>query len=95
MKSFFVPIGGSDTDEPLFATALAAARPFASHMNFFHVHIGAGQAAVNEPHTTFAMGPALSNALKDLDAKAQDRSTLGTSTSCVLNQAWRSATHRV
>jgi hypothetical protein len=40
MKSFFIPIGGSDTDEPLFATALAAARPFASHMNFFHVHIG-------------------------------------------------------
>ena len=76
MKSFLIPIGGSDTDEPLFATALAAARSFGSHMNFFHVHIGAVQAAVNEPHTTFAMGPALSNALKDLDAKAQDRSTL-------------------
>jgi hypothetical protein len=35
-------------------------------MNFFHVHIGPGQAAANEPHTTFAMGPALANALKDL-----------------------------
>jgi hypothetical protein len=34
MKSFLVPIGGSDTDEALFATALAAAQPFASHMNF-------------------------------------------------------------
>jgi hypothetical protein len=41
MKSFLIPIGGSDTDEPLFATALAAARPFGSHMNFFHVQIGA------------------------------------------------------
>ena len=28
------------------------------------------------PHTAFAMGPALSNALKDLDTKAQVRSTL-------------------
>ena len=76
MKSFLIPIGGSETDESLFATALAAARPFASHMNFFHVHIGPGQAAANEPHTTFAMGPALSNALKDLEIKAQVRSTL-------------------
>ena len=25
MKSFLIPIGGGDTDEPLFATALAAA----------------------------------------------------------------------
>jgi len=76
MKSFLIPISGSDTDEPLFATALAAARPFASHMNFFHVHIGPGQAAANEPHAAFAMGPALSNSLKDLDTKAQIRSTL-------------------
>jgi hypothetical protein len=45
-------------------------------MNFFHVHIGPGQAAANEPHAAFAMGPALSNALKDLDTKAQIRSTL-------------------
>jgi len=78
MKSFLIPIGGSDTDESLFATALAAARPFASHMNFFHVHIGPGQAAANEPHAAFAMGPALSNVLKDLDTKAQVRSTLAT-----------------
>jgi nucleotide-binding universal stress UspA family protein len=76
MKSFLVPIGGSDTDEALFATALAAAQPFASHMNFLHVHVGPGQAAANMPHAAFAMGPALSNALKDLDIKAQVRSTL-------------------
>jgi nucleotide-binding universal stress UspA family protein len=74
MKSFLIPIGGSDTDEPLFETALAAARPFSSHMNFLHVHVGPGQAAVNTPHTGFAMGPALSNALRELDAKAQTRS---------------------
>jgi nucleotide-binding universal stress UspA family protein len=76
MKSFLIPIGGSDTDEPLFETALAAARPFSSHLNFLHVHVGPGQAAANTPHTAFAMGPALSNALRDLDAKAHTRSAL-------------------
>ena len=59
MKSFLIPIGGSDTDGPLFETALAAARPFSSHLQFLHVHVGPGQAAVNTPHTGFAMGPAL------------------------------------
>jgi hypothetical protein len=34
MKSFLIPIGGSVTDEALFATALATARPFLSHLNF-------------------------------------------------------------
>jgi nucleotide-binding universal stress UspA family protein len=74
MKSFLIPIGGSDTDGPLFETALAAARPFSSHLHFLHVHIGPRQAAANTPHTAFAMGPALANALRNLDAKAQTRS---------------------
>jgi nucleotide-binding universal stress UspA family protein len=76
MKSFLIPIGGSDTDSSLFETALAAARPFSSHLNFLHVHIGPGEAALHSPHTGFAMGPALAGALHDLDAKAQSRSEL-------------------
>jgi hypothetical protein len=58
MKSFHVPIGGSETDEPLFETALAAARRFSGHLQFVHVHVGAGQAVVHTPHTEFAMGDA-------------------------------------
>jgi nucleotide-binding universal stress UspA family protein len=76
MKSFLIPIGGSDTDSSLFETALAAARPFSSHLNFLHVHIGPGEAALHSPHTGFAMGPALSSALQELDTKAQTRSEL-------------------
>jgi nucleotide-binding universal stress UspA family protein len=76
MKSFLIPIGGSDTDASLFETALAAARPFSSHLNFLHVHVGPGEAAVHIPHTGFAMGPALSSALRELDTKAQTRSEL-------------------
>jgi len=74
MKSILVPTGGSDTDEPLFQTALAAARPISGHLQFVHVHVGAGEAAAHMPHTAFAMGPALSNALKDLDAAGRTRS---------------------
>jgi nucleotide-binding universal stress UspA family protein len=76
MKSFLIPIGGSETDGPLFETALAAAQLFSSHLNFLHVHVAPGEAAVNMPHTGFAMGPALSNALRELGTKAQTRSEL-------------------
>jgi nucleotide-binding universal stress UspA family protein len=74
MKSILVPIGGSETDESLFETALAAARLFRGHLRFLHVRVSAGQAAVNTPHTEFAMGPALSSALGELDHKAKIRS---------------------
>jgi hypothetical protein len=74
MKSILVPIGGSETDEPLFETALAVARPFCGHLQFLHLRISAGQAAVNTPHTEFAMGPALSSALGALDQQAKTRS---------------------
>jgi nucleotide-binding universal stress UspA family protein len=75
MKSILVPTGGSDTDGPLFETALAAAHLFSSHLQFLHVHVGAGEAALNVPHTEFAMGPALSSALERLDQDAKIRST--------------------
>jgi hypothetical protein len=57
MKSILVPTGGSDTDSALFETALAVARLFSSHLQFLHIHIGAGEAALNVPHAEFAMGP--------------------------------------
>jgi len=74
MKSILAPVGGSETDGPLFETALAAARPFCGHLEFVHVHVPAGQAAANIAHTEFAMGPALSSALAELDHKAKTRS---------------------
>jgi hypothetical protein len=74
MKLILVPIGGSETDEPLFETALAAARPFCAHLQFLHVRVSARQAAINIPHTEFEMGRALSSALGELDHKAKIRS---------------------
>jgi len=74
MKSFLVLIGGSGTDRAVFETALAAARPFAAHLQFLHVRIGAGEAAVFTPHADFTSGPALVDALQDLEMEAEDRS---------------------
>jgi hypothetical protein len=74
MRSILVPVGGSETDLSLFETALAAARPTSGHLQFVHVHIGAGRGGCNMPHTEFAMAAALSNALKDLDVAGRTRS---------------------
>jgi nucleotide-binding universal stress UspA family protein len=74
MKSILVPFSGSDTDRPLFETALAAARPFSGHLQFLHVRVGAGEAAVNDSRTGFAMGAALTNVLKKLGDEATTRS---------------------
>jgi nucleotide-binding universal stress UspA family protein len=73
MRSILVPVGGSETDLPLFETALAAAQPISGHLRFIHIHVGAGEAAVHMPHTAFAMGPGLANALKALEISAQTR----------------------
>jgi nucleotide-binding universal stress UspA family protein len=75
MKSILVLVGGADSDERVFETARAAALPFAAHLNFLHIYVGAGQAAVNSPHTEFASGPSLSHALRQLEAQAKERST--------------------
>jgi nucleotide-binding universal stress UspA family protein len=74
LKTILVPTAGGDSDRTVFATALAAARPLASHLHFLHIHIGAGQAAANIPHADFAMGPALSNALAALETSADAHS---------------------
>jgi nucleotide-binding universal stress UspA family protein len=74
MKSILVPVGGSDTDELVFATALATAQPFSAHLRFVHIYVNPGQAAINTPHVEFASGAALVDALGQLKNKADDRS---------------------
>lgn len=74
MKSIFVPVGGSKSDEIVFATALALARPLKAHLRFFHVHVRAGSGAVYPQHLQFANGPGLRDALNRFDRQAQERS---------------------
>ena len=61
IRTILVPTSGSSTDLSVFATALAAARPLAAHLDFYHVCLTCGAAAPHEPHLDFAIGRALSD----------------------------------
>lgn len=73
MKTILVPAGGGCSDNGIFETALAAARPLAAHLDFYHVKVDAGEAIANTPHACFAMGAGLYNTLDQLHAEAQTR----------------------
>lgn len=66
IKTIFVPASGSSTDEPVFATALAAAQALAAHLDFYHVRLSAGQAAARAPHAAFCVGAAVPATLEVL-----------------------------
>src|SRR4051794_3846070 len=78
MKTILTLIGGGDRDQVVFETAVAVARPLSAHLDFLHVHVGAGQAA-RYAHAEFARGAALRNALGDLQQKAESFSELAAS----------------
>src|SRR5438105_10953883 len=75
MKTILVLVGGGDRDQVVLQTALVAARPFAAHLEFLHIHVSSGQAA-RYGHAEFARGPALRNALEQLESKAKTFSEL-------------------
>src|SRR5215510_9270124 len=74
MKTILVLSGGSDSDSPVFETALAAAQPLGVHLLFVHIRIGSGQAAMYSPHVEFARCPALLDGLGLLENDAERRS---------------------
>jgi nucleotide-binding universal stress UspA family protein len=75
MKNILALIGGGPRDQVIFDTALAAAMPFAAHVNFLHIHVTAGEAALGT-RTEFAVGPAVGNALRHLAERARTYSSL-------------------
>ncbi|MCX7364208.1 MAG: universal stress protein [Alphaproteobacteria bacterium] len=75
MKSILVLAGGGETDGVVFDTALSTARSVGAHLDFLHVHLSAGDAAVYSPHVDFAMGKGLEKALALLTKEAADRAT--------------------
>ncbi len=66
IKTILVPVSGSSTDASVFATALAVARPLAAHLEFLHVHLSPGVAALEAPHVDFLQGTAAVTALAEL-----------------------------
>lgn len=74
MRTILVLAGGYSSDTSVFSTALAVARRLGAHLEFLHVRVDAGVAALNMPHVSFAQGAALHAALGDLDDNAAARS---------------------
>jgi nucleotide-binding universal stress UspA family protein len=66
IKTILIPTSGSSTDDSVFTTALALARPLAAHLGFYHVRLTPGEAAAQAPHVAFCMGAGLASALADL-----------------------------
>lgn len=73
MKTILVPVGGTAADQVVFEAAHAAARPLHAHLEFFHVRISAGEAALTMPHAAFARGAALPAMLHKLADEAEVR----------------------
>jgi nucleotide-binding universal stress UspA family protein len=73
IKTILVPTGGSDTDFVVFETALAVARLFRAHLEFFHVRVDAAEALRYSPHAGFARGRGLRNALDHRERESQAR----------------------
>jgi nucleotide-binding universal stress UspA family protein len=69
IKTIFVPMSGTSTDDGVLATALAVARPLGAHMAFYHVRLSTCEAVVRSPHVQFCPGPALGGALAHLQEK--------------------------
>jgi hypothetical protein len=74
IKTILVPTSGSNTDDVVFGTALAAARLFQAHLDFCHVRVDAGEAIRHVPHAGFARGAGLRDALDSLGAEGRARS---------------------
>jgi nucleotide-binding universal stress UspA family protein len=70
MKNILVLAGGGDSDHSVFATAFAAALPLGAHLEFFHVQVAPGDAAVWEPHAGFVRGPAMREMMLRLETES-------------------------
>jgi nucleotide-binding universal stress UspA family protein len=74
MKTILVAVGGSASDAVVLETALALARPFNSHLEFLHIRIDPGDAAVHTPHLAFVRGAGATSALEELRIETEQRS---------------------
>jgi nucleotide-binding universal stress UspA family protein len=63
IKTILVPASGSSSDETVFVTALAAAKPCSAHLQFYHVRMSEDIAALRTPHLDFCVGSGLTAGL--------------------------------
>ena len=76
IKSILVPTSGTQTDDGVFAAALAVARPLAAHLDFYHLRLSAREAAVRSPHTQFCAPSVINDALDLLQRQEEHLSAV-------------------
>jgi nucleotide-binding universal stress UspA family protein len=69
MKNILVLAGGGGSDDAVFAAALGIAHPLGAHLEFLHVQVDPGEAALWQPHAEFARGPAMREVMQRLQAE--------------------------
>lgn len=79
MKNILVLAGGADSDEAVFVTALAAARPLRAHLEFSHLQVDPGEAASWEPRSEFARGSGVREMMERLKAESITRTGMARS----------------
>ena len=61
--------GGGDSDQSVFATALGVGQPLGAHLEFLHIQVDPGEAALWQPHAEFARGAAMREMLQHLETE--------------------------
>ena len=67
IRTILVPTSGTSTDQSVFASAVALARPLGAHLHCLHLRFTLYEAAARAPHVAFCRGASLSHALDYLD----------------------------
>ena len=76
MKNILVLAGGGGSDHAVFAAAFGIAQPLDAHLEFFHVQVGPGEAAIWQPHAEFARGPAMWKMMQRLETECVMRTAV-------------------
>jgi hypothetical protein len=76
MKNILVLAGGGGSDQTVFAAAFGIAKPLDAHLEFFHMQVDPGEAAIWQPHAEFARGPAMRKMMQRLETKCVMRTAV-------------------
>src|SRR5205814_9712355 len=76
MKNILVLAGGGNSDQAVSGAAFSVAEPLGAHLEFFHVQVDPGEAALWQPHAEFARGPAARAMMKRLEAECVMRTAV-------------------
>ena len=75
IKTILVPVSGTQSDETVFATALALAERQGAHLAFHHIRLSVTDAALYAPHMPFCIGRGLTNAMDLVDRTVETLSS--------------------